>query len=92
MSLIKINEEKLAALQPKAIDLAEQHIGDHFSTKRLLQMKVWWDALPHESTPKLAAVYGWTDAVTRAAMAGERSFPDAPHAFDDVAAECVGVE
>jgi hypothetical protein len=92
MSFIKINADKLAALQPKPIDLAETHIGKFFSTPRLLQMKVWWDTFPHEVTPKLAATYQWTDTVTRSAIAGETEFPDPPHTFQSIAEEIVNIE
>jgi hypothetical protein len=91
MSLIKINAEKLAALQPQPIDLAEQHIGKHFSTPRLLQMKVWWDTFPHEATPKLAQTYGWADAVTRSAIGGSTEFPEPPFSFQDIAEEIVSI-
>jgi hypothetical protein len=91
MSLIKINQEKLAALQPKPIDLAEQHIGKHFSTPRLLQMKVWWDTFPHEVTHKLAATYQWTDTVTRSAIGGATEFPAPPFDFPEIAQEIVSL-
>jgi hypothetical protein len=74
---------------PNPIDLAEQHIGKHFSTPRLLQMKVWWDTFPHEATPKLAATYGWTDTVTRAAIGGVTEFPDPPFTFAEIAQEII---
>lgn len=70
-----------------AVDLAEQHIGSFFSTARLLQMKVWWDAFPHEATPKLVAVYQWADAVTRAAVGGTTGFGAPPYSFAEVAQE-----
>jgi hypothetical protein len=89
MSLIKINEEKLAALQPDPMDLVEKHIEKFFSTARLLQMKVWWDTFPHEATPKLAQTYQWTDVVTRSAVAGTTEFPNPPHTFQAIAEEVV---
>ena len=74
------------------LDAAEAHIAAHFSTPRLLQMKVWWDDLPHENTPKLAAVYQWTNGVTVAAASGATTFDPPPHAFEDLVAECVALQ
>lgn len=69
------------------IEQAEQHIENYYSVARLLQMKVWWDAIPHESTPKLAAVYQWTADVTTAAIAGQTTFTQPPFTFDDITQE-----
>jgi len=70
------------------IELAEQHIGKFFSTPKLLQMKVWWDALPHEATPLLAATFAWTTQVTGSAVQGATAFAEPPYPFAAVAAEC----
>jgi hypothetical protein len=68
---------------------AEKWIAKHFTTARLLQMKVWWDELPHEDTPKLAAVYQWANGVTLAAAGGATDFDAPPHTFEELVAECV---
>jgi hypothetical protein len=80
------------AAAPTALDLAEAHVGRYFSTPRLLQMKVWWDALPHEDTPKLAAVYLWTNGVTVAAAGGATEFPAPPHTFEELVAEAIALQ
>jgi hypothetical protein len=73
------------------ITLAEQYIENYFSVARLLQMKVWWDEIPHENTPKLAAVYQWTASVTGAAIAGQTTFNEPPHTFDEITEEIAGL-
>jgi hypothetical protein len=70
----------------------EAWIAKHFSTARLLQMKVWWDELPRESTPKLAAVYQWTNGITLAAAGGATTFTAPPHTFEELVAECVALQ
>lgn len=70
---------------------AEAHIGAHFSTPRLLQMKVWWDDLPHEDTPKLQAVFNWTAGITAMAAAGATEFAPPPHDFSECVEECIAV-
>lgn len=92
--LISKCEELIAAQNVPAspIDLAEQWIYRFFSTGRLLQMKVWWDTFPHEDTPKLAAIYQWSDSVTRmAAIEGETIFPEPPYDFQEVTQECLSI-
>ena len=81
----------LAANEPplNPLDLAETHIASHFSTARLLQMKVWWDTLPHEETPKLAAVFAWTTGVTVQAAQGQTNFAAPPYTFDELLVEAV---
>lgn len=69
------------------IEQAEQHIENYYSVARLLQMKVWWDAIPHENTPKLAAVYQWTADVTNAAIAGQTAFTPPPFTFEEITQE-----
>jgi hypothetical protein len=73
------------ALNP--LQLVEQHIENYFSVARLLQMKVWWDAIPHENTPKLAAVYQWTGDSTNAAIGGATTFSEPPFTFEEIAQE-----
>jgi hypothetical protein len=70
------------------IELAEAHIGKYFSTPKLLQMKVWWDAIPHEGTPKLAATFAWTAQVTGSSLQGATEFALPPFPFAEVVAEC----
>lgn len=69
------------------VTLAEQHIENYFSVARLLQMKVWWDEIPHTSTPKLAAVYQWTADTTNAAIAGQTTFTVPPYTFEEITQE-----
>jgi hypothetical protein len=80
------------APEPSPLDLAEAHVGRYFSVARLLQMKVWWDTFSHESTPKLAAVYQWTNGVTVAAAQGETEFPAPPHNFEELIAEAIALQ
>jgi hypothetical protein len=68
---------------------AELWMAKHFSTARLLQMKVWWDTLPHEETPKLAAVFAWTTGVTVQAAQGQTNFTAPPHTFDELLVEAL---
>jgi hypothetical protein len=70
---------------------AEKWIAKNFTIARLLQMKVWWDELPHENTPKLSAVYQWTNSVTGAAFGGVTNFDPPPHTFQELVAECVAL-
>lgn len=71
------------------LDAAEAHIAAHFSTPRLLQMKVWWDTFPHADVPKLAAVYDWTNAITIQAAQGQTNFAQPPHTFEELVAEAM---
>jgi hypothetical protein len=80
------------AATPSPLDLAEAHVGRYFSTPRLLQMKVWWDTFPHEDTPKLAAVYLWTNGVTVAAAQGATEFLAPPHTFEELVAEAIALQ
>jgi len=76
---------------PNAIDAAERFIERHFSTARLLQLKVWWDTFPHDTTPKLAATFQWTDGVTRSAVSGSLDFPAPPFTFQELAEEAISI-
>ena len=69
--------------------LAEAHVGSHFTTPRLLQMKIWWDTFPHADVPKLAAVYDWTNAITIQAAQGQTNFAQPPHTFEELVAEAM---
>ena len=71
---------------------AESWIARHFSTARLLQLKLWWDELPHEGAPKLAAAYNWINAITVAAAGGATNFDAPPHTFEELVAECVTLQ
>lgn len=95
-SVIPLTAEEIAELQSRPqpapsspLDLAEAHVAKHFSTARLLQMKVWWDTFPHDDTPKLAAVYGWTNAITIQAAQGQTTFAQPPHTFEELVAEAM---
>ena len=74
---------------PNPLALAETHIATHFSTPRLLQMKVWLETFPVEDVPKLAAVFDWTTAITVAAAQGQTTFPDSPHSFEELLTEAM---
>jgi hypothetical protein len=65
----------------------EAWVGKFFSTARLLQMKVWWDTFPHESTPKLLACYQWSTSITVLASQGAITFPEPPHTFAELVEE-----
>lgn len=85
---ITVDQNKLAALNASnAIAAGEDHISSYFSTARLLQMKVWWDTLSHENTPKLQAVYNWANAVTIQAAQGSTDFQESPHTFEELVQE-----
>jgi len=82
-------------LTPPVIDPyneAEKYIESFFSTAKLLQLKVWYDSIPHELTPKLISVAQWQTEITRQANAGQITFTDVPqYNFDEVANECLSV-
>ena len=71
------------------LDAAEAHIAAHFSTPRLLQMKVWWDTFPPDEVPKLAAVFDWTTGITVQAAQGNTSFVAPPHTFEELVVEAM---
>jgi hypothetical protein len=71
------------------LDAAEAHIAAHFSTPRLLQMKVWWDTFPPDEVPKLAAVFDWTTGITVQAAQGSTSFTAPPHTFEELVVEAM---
>ncbi len=73
------------------LDAAEAHIAAHFSTPRLLQMKVWLDTFPAEDSPKLREVYDWTSAITIQAAQGQTTFSEPPHTFAELVAEAMGI-
>ena len=95
-SVIPLTPEEIAEIQsrpqpepPSPLVLAEAHVASHFSTARLLQMKVWWDTFPHADVPKLAAVYDWTNAITIQAAQGQTDFAQPPHSFEELVAEAM---
>ena len=100
--VIPLTPEEIAEIQslpqpepPSPLVLAEAHVARHFSTPRLLQMKVWLDTFPAEDTPKLRAVYDWTNAITIQAAQGQTTFSNPPHSFEELVAEAMfilGVE
>jgi hypothetical protein len=100
--VIPLAPEEIAEIQsrpqpepPSPLALAEAHIASHFSTARLLQMKVWWDAFPHDDAPMLEAVYDWVNAITIQAAQGQTTFDAPPHTFEELVAEAMfilGVE
>jgi hypothetical protein len=50
---------------------AELFINNFYSPTRLLQMKTWWDEIPHQFTPKLSATYTWIEQVTKFVITSE---------------------
>ena len=79
-------------LQPAPIDYilnAEEFIKSYFSTAKLLQCKVWFDLIPHASTPKLVSLFQWTSTVTGLSLQNINTFPACPVTFIEVAQECV---
>ena len=70
---------------------AEAWVAAHFSTPRLLQMKVWYDTFPHEDCPKLDSVYTWANAVTIQAAQGNTNFQEPPHTFEELVAEAMSI-
>jgi hypothetical protein len=95
-SVIPLTPEEIAEIQsrpqpapPSPLDLAEAHIASHFTTARLLQMKVWWDTFPIEGVPKLAAVFDWTTGITVQAAQGNTDFSEPPHTFDELLVEAM---
>ncbi len=81
------------ALQPEPIDplvAAERFIESYFSTARLLQCKVWFDLIPHTSTPKLLSLFQWSGVVTSlAATQLNPVFPLPPVTFQEIVQECI---
>jgi len=99
-SVIPLTPEEIAEIQSRpqpqpapvnALDAAEAHIAAHYSTPRLLQMKVWWDTFPHDDVPKLAAVYDWLNGITIQAAQGQTAFAAPPHTFEELVAEAMFV-
>ena len=70
---------------------AEAWINKFFTASQLLQFKVWWDAYPHEATPKLGAISVWQTGVTKKAFEGSNEFDPAPYTFDEVANEVLSI-
>ena len=85
------NPSAWEAANENPLDLAEAHIKEFFSTARLLQIKVWMDAIPREATPKLNTTLQWEDGVTRQAITGDTNFSSAPFTFQEIAQECLSV-
>jgi hypothetical protein len=68
--------EKPSVITPNAenennLFKAELFINNFYSPTRLLQMKTWWDEIPHQMTPKLSATYVWIENVTKFAITSE---------------------
>ena len=80
--------DPVGAVNP--LDEAESFVSRHYSAPRLLQMKVWWDTLPHSNVPKLAAVYEWANAITAQAAQGQTNFTEPPHAIEQLVEEAMG--
>lgn len=70
---------------------AEQWVHKFFTASQLLQFKVWWDAYPHEATPKLGTISVWQTGITRIAHDGGKVFEDAPYTFDEIASEVLSI-
>lgn len=94
--VIPLTPEEIAEIQsrpqpepPSPLDLAEAHVSSHFSTPRLLQMKVWYDEFPHEDVPKLVAVFDWTASITIMAAQGNTNFGEPPHTFEELLVEAM---
>lgn len=75
----------------EALALAERHIDATFSPSQLIQLKNWYDVIPHENAPKLMATYQWTAEVAGTAAQLSVNFPPAPHSFVEIASEVLGV-
>lgn len=97
-SVIPLTAEEIAEIQsrpqpepPSPLALAEAHVASHFSTARLLQMKVWYDTFPVEDVPKLAAVFNWTGGITIQAAQGNTNFAAPPHTFEELLAEAMEI-
>jgi len=69
------------------LQLAEQWVANSFSSYQLLQMKDWWDNIPHENVPKLSAVYSWIRNITQLAALNTTEFPNTPHPFEEIIGE-----
>jgi len=76
---------------PPPFQAAEAWINKFFTASQLLQFKVWWDAYPHEATPKLGAISVWQTGVTKKAFEGSNEFDPAPYTFDEVANEVLSI-
>ena len=81
-------------IEPKLnnLDLAESWISNFFSPLKLLQMKSWWDTLPHESTPKLVSSYDWLNQVVLSATNGSLDFNSPPYIFEEILSECINIQ
>ena len=89
-SIVWPQAPSLSAEQPlesKILFAAERYISGYFTNMQLLQMKNWWDTIPHDYTPKLSAAYIWTDDVSKTALSGGNIFPLPPFVFTDIAVE-----
>jgi hypothetical protein len=76
---------------PSPFEAAEQWINNFFTASQLLQFKVWWDAYPHDLTPKLGAISVWQTGVTKDAYDGKTDFAPAPYNFNEVANEVLSI-
>ena len=97
-TVVPLTPEEIAEIEnrpqpepPSPLALAESHVASHFSTARLLQMKVWWDTFPAEDVPKLAAVFNWTGGITIQAAQGNTNFAAPPHTFEELLAEAMEI-
>lgn len=66
---------------------AEDWVSNSFSVYQLLQMKDWWDTIPHEDLSKLSATYNWIRTITKLAANNKTEFPEAPYSFEEILTE-----
>ena len=68
---------------------AQAFITQYYSSSWLLMCFMWWNSIPHASTPKLASLFGWIMAISTMTTHGMFSYPPPPVAFPELAAECI---
>jgi hypothetical protein len=85
---IIINSDGEMRIEINPITEAEKIVGQNFTTLQLLQMKIWWDEIPHDSVPKLKSVNDWVSSITKSAIQGNTEFTNPPHSFQEILEEC----
>ncbi len=79
-------------MSPTPVKFIEDHIVKYYTPMQQTMMKIWWDALPHESTPKLSSIYAWLMELTILAASEQfNNFSAPPFSIDEVYTECTNI-
>ena len=85
---ILINADGGLCIEVNPVTEAEKVVSQNFTTLQLLQMKIWWDEIPHDSVLKLKSVNDWVSGITKSAIQGNTQFTNPPHSFQEILEEC----